>query len=48
MSPENLPYWDIAHQVISDLLMQAIDCLETHLKINVSELPSNNEFWDNW
>jgi hypothetical protein len=44
---KNLPYWDIAHQVISDLLMQAIDCLKTRLTINVSELHYVNEFWYN-
>jgi hypothetical protein len=48
MSPTNLHFVDISQQLISDLLMQATNCLKTHLKINVSELHSINEFWYNW
>jgi len=43
-STKNLRFLDIARDVISDRLMQATICLETYLKIDVSELHNINEF----
>jgi hypothetical protein len=43
---QNPPYWGIAHQAITDVLIQATDCPNTHPLINGSKLHVIVEFWN--
>ena len=47
LRPKNHRFVNIGQEIIPDRIMEATICLKIHLKINISELHSINEFWYN-